>query len=270
MVSSFDFWLIYVIIGVFAGILGGLLGIGGGLITVPCLFSLFTALQFPEAYRMKIAIATSLAAMVFNTAASVWAHQKQGKILWNLIQQMLPGVLIGSVVGAIIASVLTTGVLQMIFGSFAILLGVYMFIKELRKQEAVPVEHRLPRPFPFNLIFGSVAGLSNMLGIGGGIITVPILTFFQVQQRYAIATSAMASFMITTLGAISYFLAGLRAVHTEEVIGYLDLPAFTILAITTFFTAPYGAWLTQVLPSHRLRQIFAGALVLTGFFMVSR
>ena len=127
----------YAVLGAFAGILAGLLGIGGGIITVPGLLLIFHFLGFPVEQQMLIAIGTSLAAMVFNTAGSMIAHHRKGNVIWAEFRKMALGLVIGSVVGAFIATWLSGVVLEIVFGAFLIALAYRFYTKSTPLKEHI-------------------------------------------------------------------------------------------------------------------------------------
>lgn len=257
--------LLFAVVGVGAGLIGGLLGISGGLITVPSLLFIFSYLDFPPDYVMHLAIGTSLASMVINACSSTMAHHQRGGVIWKLVRSLFPGLVLGSVLGAFIARELTSNTLQYFFGTFVVLLGIYMLISRPKQTRNSPY---LP-PGPIVSILGFlIAGLSNILGLGGGSMVVPALLAFRVRMRRAIGTSAATGLIITTMGALSYLYFGYGKDTTPFSIGYLYIPAFIMLSVATFIAAPYGAKLTHYLPSSILRRIFAVALIATGTLML--
>jgi uncharacterized protein len=255
---------VYAIVGAAAGLLGGLLGIGGGVITVPCLYYIFYLSGYPHPYLMLLAIGTSLAAMILNTAASTWAHNKRGTVLWDVFKSMAPGLIIGSILGALTAKYLPESVLEICFGVFLCVLAIRFWKKHPPAEE----EHRLPKRPWLWLWSAGIGGISNILGIGGGTLIVPFLTGFRVAAKKAIGTSAACSFLVTTIGAVSYLLIGLHRIDLPEDTGYINWPAFAVIGIVSFFMAPYGAKWTHQLPVERIRKIFAFVLVVTGISLI--
>lgn len=255
-----------VVIGVGAGILGGLIGVSGGVITIPCLVFLFKLYGFPEASLMQMAVGTSMAAMVFNTLSSMKAHYNQRSINWSLVKWMFPGLLLGCLVGAFVAHLMPGKILQMVFGGFAALLGIYFY--RYRKLPHVSPDH-LPAVHTLNTLGFGVGALSNILGIGGGTLTIPLFIKLKIPMKSAAATSTATGFIISFVGAFSYLFFGLGTNDYNMTIGYIYLPAFIVLAITTFITAPAGARLSQTLPTHRLKKVFALCLVFTGFLLLT-
>lgn len=257
-------FIIYALIGGVAGILGGMLGIGGGVITVPCLFYLFRFLEFPQAYVMHMAIATSLAAMIFNTLSATWSHHQHGTVLWKILKKMIPGFVLGSILGALIASALSGILLEIFFACFLFFLAFRFFIPKKQKKERVKIPSRSVLTF-----YSSGIGiLSNILGIGGGTMTVPLLISFKIPDTKAIGTSAAATLFTSILGSISYLILGWGNVPGAQNIGLINLPAFLIVGIATFFTAPYGVKLTHELSPKKVRKIFACVLTATGILLM--
>lgn len=256
--------LAFAILGVLAGILAGLLGIGGGIITVPALYLIFHLLGFPPDKVMHFAIGTSLAAMVFNTLSSTYAHHGKKSVRWDFFKKMLPGVIIGSIIGAFFAHLLPGNILERIFGVFSILLGIYMLwpSHQIKKQDPNPTSIVL------NVAAVFISGISNILGIAGGTMTVPAFLFFGMDEKKAIGTSAAVGFVITLMGALSYLYLGLGQTQVQHSVGYLYLPAFVVIAITTFWAAPKGARLVYILEPKLLRRIFAYVLMLVGLSMI--
>jgi uncharacterized membrane protein YfcA len=256
--------LSYIAIGALAGIMGGLLGISGGVVTVPSLFFLFQWLGMPQSVTMHIAIGTSLAAMVVNGAAASWFHNARGTVRWSLIKQMAPGLVIGSIIGAVVANWLSTTILEMVFGAFLCLLALHFFKKAKPHKD----DARLPGSPLLTLISAGIAALSNVLGIGGGIITVPVLMHYRIASTQAIACSAATGFIISLMGALAYLYVGWGQNTVPMAAGYLYLPAFVIVSLSTVFAARFGVKLAYYFSPALIRRIFACALLAIGALML--
>jgi hypothetical protein len=252
-------YLAYVLVGCIAGLFSGLLGIGGGMITVPCLFYIFHLLAIPQALIMHAAVATSLAAMIFNTLISSWAHHKKHNVLWDVFFKSIGGIVVGSCLGALIATWLSTVVLEVFFGLCLCLLAVRFY----RQKAILEGSHKLPSPLVLNGLTCGVGAISNLLGIGGGSFTVPLLTYFRVRDRSAIGTSATISCITTILGTISYAILGRGALPGAHW-GLVNIPAFLTVGIAAMCLAPYGAKLTTQIDPQKVRRIFAIVLAITG------
>lgn len=254
----------FILIGILAGLSAGLLGISGGLVTVPLLALVFHFMGFPQAFLMQMAIGTSLAAMVFTGIASSWAHHLKGAVLWDVIKPMLLGLFFGSVLGALIAHLLSSVLLELFFGVVAIIIGIYFYRDRFKFH---PEIKRVPKWY-FTLWGFGIAFISNILGIGGGIITVPILISHHYPEKKAIGTSAASSMMISFLGALAYLYFGMHQITFPGSIGYLFLPAFIGVSIASMIAAPFGVKLAHSLPENRLKKIFGVFLIIVGLRMI--
>jgi len=254
----------YAIIGGVAGLFAGLLGVTGGVITVPALIWIFAQLNFPENYVAHFAIGTSLASMVASSLSSTWAHHKNRYVLWEVVRSMLPGLLLGSALGAFLAHLLSGALLTKIFAVFVILVSVFFW----KKGFLYLFPHYFPSPILLNSVGCGIGGISSLLGSGGGIITVPCLTLFQIPEKKAIGTSAAVGLFNSFCGALFYLYLGFHQTHVPDTLGYIHIPAFLLISFMTFLTAPLGAQLTQRLDVSILRKIFAVALAALGFSML--
>ena len=254
----------YAVVGAISGLLAGLIGISGGLITIPCLVLIFHMLDFAPVYLMQVAIGTSLAAMTFNALAATWSHNRRGTVLWKLVKRMLWGLILGCIIGAFLGHIMPTVILQILFGVFACVVGFYFFMQKPFYEK----DHPLPTQGTINAIGFVVAAISNILGIGGGTMTMPVFLAFRIPMVKAVATSAATGLIITACGALSYLFFGLGDNFYPHSIGYIYLPAFGVLAVTTFFAAPFGARLTTVISAQRLKKYFAIALMAAGILML--
>lgn len=246
---------IYALVGLLAGFLGGLLGIGGGLVTVPALFYLFNQQGFPEGSLMHMAIGTTLGGMVFTAASSAFSHYLQRGINGSMFLKLAPGVILGSFLGALFAGWMPSSELQLIFAMSEILIGIYFLISKEGTRHFSLTSLSL---FLWGLGIGI---LSTILGIGGGIITVPLLTFLGLSFRSSIATSALVGFVVAFVGALSFFFLSL---HETSGMNYLYFPALIVIGIFSMLAAPLGAKLVYMLPVSTLRRIFGAVLIGVG------
>lgn len=254
----------YLVVGVVAGLLAGLLGISGGIVTVPSLLLVFHFLHLPQGDLMHFAIGTSLASMVFSALSATWFHHRRKGVLWELVRSMAPGILIGCFLGSFLAKILSEVFLEIIFGIFACLTGLYFW----GQVKLAPTPHPLPNRWILNSLGAGIGALSNLLGIGGGIITVPILMGFHVPERRAIASSAATGLIISLFGALSYLYFGLGEVECKGCIGYVYIPAFIMISLSTLVAAPFGVALSHILSPPLLKRLFAVVLFCTGLLML--
>lgn len=258
------------IIGIIAGFLGGLLGIGGGIFTVPSLLFFFHLFNFPASYSMHVAIGTSLGIMVFTALSSAYAHFLKKGIQWDYLRYYAPGIVIGTILGSMIADSLPNRKLVIFFSAYIFCFGVYFILSAFRKGNPYDVHEGLKPPYPITTAgVGLFAGtICSILGVGGAPITIPFLTSHRVELKHAISTSAFVSLLVGSIGSLSYLYFGLNESVSNGSIGYLYLPAMVISGITSILSAPYGAKLAYLLPTKILRVIFGVFLVIVSFVLI--
>lgn len=253
-------------LGCVGGFLAGLLGIGGGMLLVPALTFIASAQGFPADYVVKMAVATSLATILFTSLSSVRAHHKRGAVRWDVVKLLAPGVVAGSLLGAQIAKLLSTKTLALVFAVFVTYSALQMFIDKKPK-----ASRQLPQgPSMFGA--GTVIGtLSALVGAGGGFISVPFMAWCNVSIHTAVATSAALGFPIALAGTIGYIVAGwnLQAAPDGS-FGYLYLPALLLIAVTSVLFAPLGAKAAHQLNVRQLKRAFACLLFVLAAYMASK
>ena len=256
--------LIYLVLGAFAGMLAGLLGVGGGLIIVPTLVWSFLFQGMTEAIVMHLAIGTSHATIVITSLSSIRAHHRRSAVLWPVFRRLTPGIIVGALLGVTIASALPGSTLKTVFGVFALLVAAQMSFG------AKPPPHRGLPGTPAMLATGGVIGaVSAIVGIGGGSLTVPFLTWCNTSIRNAVATSAACGLPIAVASAIGFVIAGWNVPGLPAWSGgYVYGPALLGVAIASMLSAPFGAKLAHTLPTIILRRIFAGFLAIVGVIML--
>jgi len=239
-------WLEYALTGLFGGFLAGYLGIGGGLVLVPVLGWLFSRDPATAGMAMQMAVATSLASMLFSSLSSVIAHHRRRAIVWKVVRTMLPGLLLGALAGSVIADQLDNAVLGNIFGGFALIVGLQILFGSV---------HRGEKPLPGRFLGGAVGfaigSISSLIGIGGGSMTVPWLLWHGQKVQKAIATSAACGYPIAVAGTLGFIVLGDSSAGTHA-IGYVHLQALAGVAVFSVIGAPLG-----VAAIHRSSPLFA-------------
>ena len=258
-------WLIYGGLGVIAGLLAGLLGVGGGIVIVPMLTYTFAALKFTAGQIHHLALGTSLATIVFTSFASFRAHHGQGAVNWPVVRNIAPGIVAGTLAGSWVAARLNGTFLKGFFILFTFFVALQMLL-DIRPKPS----RQLPgRPALFGV--GAVIGaISSLVGIGGGSMSVPFLAWCNVTMYAAIGTSAAIGFPIALAGAAGYVINGWGTTNLPpHALGYVYLPAMIGIAAASYCTAPLGARLAHSLPVPRLKKVFACLLLATGIKMLS-
>lgn len=259
-----QFIALLVLLGCATGFAAGLLGLGGGMLLVPFLTMLFSAEHFPAKSLVHMAIATSLATILFTSMSSVRAHHQRGAVLWQVVKVLAPGIFVGSLIGAQIAGALPTFWLALAFAVFVGFSATQMLL------DRKPAPHRdLPRPLGMFGIGNGIGFLSSLVGAGGGFISVPFMIWCNVKMHNAVATSAALGFPIAAAGTIGYVVAGFRAGPLPAgSLGFVHLPALAAVAVGSVLTAPLGARVAHALDTKPLKRIFAAALyVLAGYML---
>jgi hypothetical protein len=230
-------------------------------VVVPAMAAIFTLKGFPQNVVMHLAIGSSLAAMVTTAMSSTFSHNRRGNILWPIFWQIVPGVIVGTIVGSIVAAVLNTQILQIIFGIFLILVALRMFFSS----KAEEAERQLPGRLGLVLLGFTVGVAAGLLGIGGGAISIPMLTYFSLPLAVASGISAGLTLPIAITGAITVIFTGWHATNIQAgSTGYIYWPATILVAIFSVIGVPLGSMLAKRLPVKMLKQIFALILVLTA------
>lgn len=243
----------YVFLGALAGLLAGLLGIGGGLVIVPILTFMFTAQGFTPESIVHMALGTSLASIIFTSVSSVLAHNKRQAVIWPVIFRITPGIIAGTFLGTFIAAWLSTNALKVFFSVFLYYVATQMLIGIKPK-----ASRSIPKT-PGMFAAGSTIGVfSSLAGIGGGTLSVPFLVWCNTAMHQAIGTSAAIGFPIAVAGATGYMLNGLNVAGLPEyTLGFVHLVALGGIVGASILTAPLGAWLAHKLPVDKLKKIFA-------------
>lgn len=250
-------FLIYPAIGAIAGLLAGLLGVGGGLVIVPVLIFAFRWQAFSEAVLTHMAIGTSLATILMTSLGSIKQHHRAGAVRWSIIGYLSVGLVAGAVGGAFFADTLRGRVIQIFFAVFACVIAWQMV------WGAKPAASRqIPGAGGLVGAGGVIGFASAIFGIGGGSLTVPFLTWCNVRIQEAIGTSAACGFPIALAGALGFAWTGWGALGLPQLsIGYVYMPALLGIAMTSVIFAQWGARLAHRLPAATLKKVFAVLLV---------
>ncbi|MBI5572470.1 MAG: sulfite exporter TauE/SafE family protein [Desulfomonile tiedjei] len=256
--------LIYTAVGAIAGILAGLLGIGGGIVVVPMLLYCFTGQGVSHEVIMHLALGTSMASIMFTAISSFIAHHRHGAVHWDIVRQIVLGILIGTFLGSCIAARLSTGFLSGFFVVFLYYVAIQLIL------------NRTPRPsrhLPGKLgMFGAgniIGAVSSFVGIGGGALSVPFMVWCNIPMHHAIGTSAAIGFPIAVAGTIGYVYTGLFTADLPRYsVGYVYLPGLAGIVCASVLTAPLGVRFAHTLPVKRLKQVFAVLLAIMGTRML--
>jgi len=251
--------------GVVAGILAGLLGVGGGIVIVPVLFWVFGLLALPEATSMHLAVGSSLATIVATSWASMRAHRRRGSVDEALLRLWGPTIFIGAAVGGVAAKFIDGNGLRLIFGAIALLVAINMALpRQLVVSDALP-SSRLA-----NRTIAAVIGLfSALMGIGGGTLSVPTLSAFSFPIHRAVGTASVIGMLIAVPAVAGFIWSGLGVADRPPLsLGFVSLPAVALIFPMTMTMAPLGVKLAHRLNQRRLKIAFAVFLFITAARML--
>jgi uncharacterized membrane protein YfcA len=253
------------LLGICTGFLAGLLGIGGGMIMVPFLTFMLSQRGVDANLTVKMAIATSMATIIFTSISSVRAHHKRGAVRWDLVKGLAPGIVLGSMIASMgVFAMLKGANLAIFFGLFVGFSATQMFLdKKPAPSRQVPGTAGL-------VAAGSAIGfLSGLVGAGGGFISVPFMAWCNVAIHTAVATSSALGFPIALANVAGYVISGMSVTGLpDDAIGYIWVPALVVIALCSVFTAPLGAKAAHSLPVKKLKRIFAMILYALAIYML--
>ncbi len=249
----------FLALGAVAGVLAGLLGVGGGLVLVAALAWLLPTLGVPADAAMHAALASSLASIVLTAAASARAHAKRGSVLWPTVAWMVPGLLLGGWLGSAVAVRIDGDVLRWIVAGYC-LLAAAQLLRGAGRGRGVGIDPT-PRGWPMTTAGTGIGAVSAVVGIGGGSMTVPLLVWRGVAPVRAVGTSSACGVAIGIASAAGYALHAPPGALPEHAIGYVYLPAAIGVAMASVLAAPWGTRLAHRLSGDALRRVFAAFLV---------
>ncbi|MGM0560907.1 MAG: sulfite exporter TauE/SafE family protein [Pseudomonadota bacterium] len=256
------FWALAMLgVGAFAGLIAGLLGVGGGIVIVPALYHVLALMDVSEAIRMHVAVGSSLAIIIPTSLISARSHYRREAVDVPLLKRWILPLLVGVIVGAVVAAYLNGNVLAAVFAVVALLVSIRM----LRGEDTLNLAESLPGEPIRSLLASFIGMVSTMMGIGGGTLTVPLLSACNYPIRRAVGTASAVGIVIAIPGAIGFLVSGQGIEGRPPLtIGYINLVAFCLIVPTTTLLAPYGARLAHTIKPGRLKIAFALFLLATS------
>lgn len=253
------------LLGIGTGFLAGLLGIGGGMLMVPFITLIMSNRGVAPDLSVKMAIATSMATIIFTSISSVRAHHKRGAVRWDIVKRLAPGIVTGSIIGSLgVFALLKGSFLAIFFGLFVSFSATQMFLDRKPKPT-----RQMPGTAGQFAAGGFIGFLSGLVGAGGGFISVPFMTWCNVAIHSAVATSAALGFPIAVANVIGYVISGTTVQGLPPgSVGYIWLPALAVIAVCSFITAPFGARAAHNLPVGKLKRVFACILYVLAAYML--
>lgn len=257
-------WLGYPLLGIFAGFIAGLFGVGGGLMLVPLLFMLFAAQGIAEAHLMHLALGTAMATIAFTSVSSMRAHHRHAAVRWDIVRHMAPGLMAGTFGGTFIASSIPTRPLGVLFTVIVYYAALQMSIGFTPKPT-----RRLPGSPGLFLAGAFIGCIASLVSAGGGFLSIPFMFWCNVAIHQAIGTSSALGFPIAIAGTLGYILSGWGTEGLPAwALGYVHLPALAGIVVMSIATAPLGARLAHRLPVTQLKRAFGAFLALLATKML--
>ncbi|MCM2561245.1 sulfite exporter TauE/SafE family protein [Lutimaribacter sp. EGI FJ00015] len=257
--------ILLIVIGGAAGVLAGLLGVGGGIVLVPAFFYAFQTLGYDGPQLMQVCLATSLATIIVTSVRSVLSHNKKGAVDWHILRGWGIGIAIGAVLGVLVASSLRSVVLQGIFGVLGLVIGVYLGLGRAHWR----LGQEMPRGVTRAVLSPMMGFLSVLMGIGGGSFGVPLMSLYNTPIHRAVATAAGFG-VIIAVPSVAGFLF-LDVVDAPPfTLGAVNGPAFAVVIAMTLMTAPLGVKLAHAMDPKPLKRVFAVFLTLVALNMLRK
>ncbi len=258
--------LLYCLVGLVAGFMAGLFGIGGGLLMVPLLVFLFQQQNLPPEVIVHLSVGTSLTIIILTSSVSTWTHHQRGAVLWSLVGRLTPWLMFGAGLGAVLARSLPGTQLGQIFALFEISVALLMLSN--RPLTLSPPQTRCH--WLRLLSAGTGIGvISAIVGIGGGSLTVPFLAGCRISMQKVVATAAACGIPIAMAGALGFYWMGEQAAGLPSgSSGYIYWPSVLGIGMFSILAAPFGVKLAHRLPAQRLQYYFAYFLMLLGVYML--
>lgn len=252
-------------LGLCTGFLAGLLGVGGGMLIGPFMTLILSHRGIAADLSVKMAIATSMATIIFTSISSVRAHHQRGAVRWDIVRSLAPGIVLGGAIGSMgIFAVLKGTTLALVFAAFISFSATQMFLDKKPKSG-----RELPQTAGLWAAGGVIGLVSGLVGAGGGFISVPYMVAHNIVMLNAVATSAALGFPIALANAVGYALSGQGVANLPAwSLGYIWLPGLLVIASCSVITAPLGARMAHRLPVAQLKRIFAVILYALAAYML--
>ncbi len=258
---------ILAVIGGFAGVLAGLLGVGGGIVLVPAFYYVFSALGHDSPWLMQICLATSLATIIVTSVRSVLAHGRKGAVDWEVLRTWAPGIALGAIFGVLAVASLRTPALQAIFGVLGMLIGLWMGFGRIERT----IADEMPKGGRRLVLSVIVGFLSVLMGIGGGSFGVPLMVLHGKPIHKAVATAAGFGALIALPSVIGFLFVEIPPeARPPFTVGAVNLAAFAVVVTMTLITAPLGVKLAHRLDPKPLKRVFAVFLILVAGNMLRK
>ena len=262
---SVEYIGLYILLGGFTGFMAGLLGVSGGGILVPLLTTIFTWQGMAESRTVHMALGTALTCMLLTSISSIRAHHIQGFVVWPIVGRMAAGIMAGAFITAQFAAQVSALYIAIFFSIFMLFVAVQMFANW---KPAPNTKSPMTRTELTGTGLG-IGGISALAAVGGGFLTIAYLGYKNISMKKAVGTSAAIGLPIAAAGAIGYTISGWSSTtETPYTLGYIYIPAFVAVSLSSILAAPLGARCSHSLPEIQLKRIFGIVCVLLSIKML--
>ncbi|UWQ19569.1 sulfite exporter TauE/SafE family protein [Jannaschia sp. M317] len=253
------------ITGAIAGVLAGLLGVGGGIVIVPVLIVFAEIFDVPRDVAMLTVVGTSLATIIPTSMSSARAHRRKGSIDTGILRGWVVAIFLGALAGGFASRVFGSDGLTIVFGVVALAVSVNLALPRTMQLAPAPPASAAGRA----AIAAPIGFTSALMGIGGGTLSVPVMTMLSVPVHRAVGTASVFGLAIAVPAVVGFVWAGWGVEgRPPGSLGFVNLPAAVVLFSTSVLTAPFGATLAHKLDARKLKLAFAGFLFLSGLRML--
>lgn len=258
--------IILLVTGIGAGFAGGLLGVGGGFIMGPVQYLVFTNMGIPTDMAIKLAFGTNLLVILPVAISGAWRHHRQGAVVWKAAIIMGSCSLIAAFGGATLATHLPGAALKIAFGAIVLVAAIRLLTTRPPQIEEEPRDN----PWLWIVWAIPIGIVTGLLGVGGGIVAVPVMTLaLKFKIHKAVATSLAMMILTSTGGIIGYIINGIGVANLPAYsIGYVNLQSWFLLAVTSVSMVQIGAITAHRLPDKQLRYIFVAIMLYIGLKML--
>ena len=265
-----EYWY-FILLIVFAatsvGFFAGLFGIGGGLISVPCLFFIFETLNIEKDYLMHLTVGTAFTITIFTSSASVFTHYKNKLVDTNVVKTFGLFVVTGVLLGTIFAAYMTTKNLVLFFSVIVYIFGAYLMLANEKINKV-----KVNRAFYPKAIFGLISGfISAPMGITGAMMNVPLLRYLGYPISKCIGSAATIGLFISLTGSLGFLISGFYfSADLPFSVGFINIPAFLLFVPITTFMATFGANTVYKMDKTKAQRLFGVFLYAIGTIFIYR
>lgn len=247
--------------GLFAGLIAGLFGVGGGTVIVPVLFWTFSLLGVGGESNLHVAVGSSLLSIVVTSWRSLKAHRTHGAVDEAVLKAWTPWVGFGALVGAALAGLASMAGLAVIYAVCFLLIAIQFGLLP----ERMTLRSDLPTGLWRRIVGSGIGALSAMMGIGGGSLGGLMMALCGRPIHQAVATASGFGMAIGAAATLGFIVFGWDAPGRPPLsLGYVNLPAAVVIGALTVVAAPWGAKLAHRLDRLTLRRVFAVYLLATA------